>query len=108
MNDLKQDIKELIIQSLNLGDMTPESIVDDAPLFQDDIELDRLRRVVAEDLEAALRELTEEARSIVLFDLEGFTETEVADMIGCAVGTVKSRLARARALLRRKLKDYVR
>jgi RNA polymerase sigma-70 factor (ECF subfamily) len=86
----------------------PLDIADGAPLFQDDIELDRLRRVVAEDLEAALRELTEEARSIVLFDLEGFTETEVADMIGCAVGTEQSRLARARALLRRKLKDYVR
>ncbi len=34
MNDLKRDIKELIISSLNLSDVTPEHIVDDAPLFQ--------------------------------------------------------------------------
>ena len=42
MNDLKKDIKELIIQSLNLGDVTPESIVDDAPLFQEGLGLDSI------------------------------------------------------------------
>ena len=42
MNDLKKGIKELIIQSLNLGDVTPESIVDDAPLFQDGLGLDSI------------------------------------------------------------------
>jgi len=105
-------VRNTYIDLHHRGAARPESeapdVADDAPLFQDDIELDRLRRAVAEDIEAALRELTEEARSIILFDLEGFTETEVAALMDCAVGTVKSRLARARALLRRKLKGYVR
>jgi RNA polymerase sigma-70 factor, ECF subfamily len=78
----------------------------DADLLRDDIEINQLRNVVASEIEAALMTLTEEARTVILLDLEGMTEVEVADVLGCAVGTVKSRLSRARVMLRRRLKDY--
>ena len=42
LNTYKQDIKELIITSLNLADVTPEQIVDDAPLFQEGLGLDSI------------------------------------------------------------------
>ncbi len=42
MNDLKKDIKELIIASLNLGEMSPDEIVDDAPLFSEGLGLDSI------------------------------------------------------------------
>jgi RNA polymerase sigma-70 factor (ECF subfamily) len=71
-------------------------------------QLAQLRRVTGAEIEAALFGLSDEARAIVLLDIEGFTETEMADILGCALGTVKSRLSRARAALREKLKDYAR
>jgi RNA polymerase sigma-70 factor, ECF subfamily len=81
---------------------------EDAELLRDDMELERLRRVVGEEIDAALAALADESRTIVLLDVEGFNETEIADVIGCPVGTVKSRLSRARLLLRQRLKDYAR
>ncbi len=69
---------------------------------------DQLRRVLSSELETALRSLSDEARTVILLDLDGLTEGETATVIGCAVGTVKSRLNRARAALRAKLADYAR
>ena len=42
MEKLKQEIKELIITSLNLEDVTPQSIDDGAPLFQTGLGLDSI------------------------------------------------------------------
>jgi RNA polymerase sigma-70 factor (ECF subfamily) len=73
---------------------------------RDSVEIDRLRKAAAEDIERALLSLTEDARTVILLDLEGLTESESAEVLGCAVGTVKSRLARARAVLRQTLRDW--
>ncbi|MCI0370369.1 MAG: RNA polymerase subunit sigma-24 [candidate division NC10 bacterium] len=59
------------------------------------------------DLDAALHRLPEEFRTAVLLaDLLGYSMAEVAQIQGCPVGTVKSRLFRARGMLREMLKDY--
>jgi RNA polymerase sigma-70 factor (ECF subfamily) len=41
--------------------------------------------------------------AVVLFEYEGFTLEEIAAVVGAEVGTVKSRLHRAREKLRRRL-----
>jgi RNA polymerase sigma-70 factor (ECF subfamily) len=52
------------------------------------------------DIQAALATLPPEQRAaLVLVDMEGVPVTDVAEMLGCAVGTIKSRCARARAKL---------
>jgi RNA polymerase sigma-70 factor (ECF subfamily) len=65
----------------------------------------QIRQLVGRDLERALMSLPDEARVAVLLDLEGFSEAEMAELMGCAAGTVKSRLFRARAALRERLGD---
>lgn len=56
-------------------------------------------------IRAALRELTPHHREvIVLRDIEGFSYEEIATIVGCPVGTVKSRLYHARAQLAKKLR----
>ena len=73
---------------------------------RDSVEIDCLRKAAAEDIERAVLSLSEDARTVILLDLEGLTESESAEVLGCAVGTVKSRLSRARATLRETLRDW--
>lgn len=42
MSDLKQKVKEMIIQRLKLEDMTPDQIEDEAPLFGEGLGLDSI------------------------------------------------------------------
>ncbi len=55
------------------------------------------KRFLREKVEAAVKELPEHHRIVfVLRELEGKTYEEIADITGCNLGTVKSRLNRAR------------
>jgi len=56
---------------------------------------------------AALASLSPEYRQVVLLaDVDGFSYKEIASIMGTPIGTVMSRLNRARSALRRKLTDY--
>lgn len=73
------------------------------------VERDAIRAGLREDLDAALRALPEEYRSaVLLFDLYGFSLKETAEILAVPDGTVKSRLARGRQMLRGRLQAYSR
>lgn len=58
---------------------------------------------------AALGALSEEHRAVlVLREIEGYSYEEVSQMLGCSLGTVKSRLSRAREAMRRRITDLAR
>ena len=66
-----------------------------------------LGRALDEPLEKALHALTEELRlCATLVDMEEFTYAEAAAILNIPVGTVRSRLWRARHLLHELLRDY--
>lgn len=59
------------------------------------------------DVLAALRQLSDDQRAaLVLVDMEGYSVEEAAGILGCAVGTVKSRCSRGRARLVPLLTSY--
>ena len=63
----------------------------------------------SEDIEGALKRLPQKFRTaILLVDVEEFSYEEAAAAMNCAVGTVRSRLHRARKLLYLALIEYAR
>jgi RNA polymerase sigma-70 factor, ECF subfamily len=63
----------------------------------------------SDEVKAALESLPEYFRSVALLaDMEGFSYQEIADMLDVPIGTVRSRLSRARGMLQKKLMDYAR
>ena len=72
-------------------------------------EAEFLQTELKDKLKEALDSLSEEsATPIVLVDIGGFSYAEVAEITSCPIGTVRSRLFRARAVLAGKLREYVR
>jgi RNA polymerase sigma-70 factor (ECF subfamily) len=60
-------------------------------------------------LVAALQDLPERLRAVVvLHDVHGYSYEEIASVVRCPIGTVRSRLFHARQRLRRKLTGYFR
>lgn len=76
-------------------------------LWWDDPEERFFDRLLQEDLERAVEELPEVYRSaLVLADVHGFSYAEVSEALEVPVGTVRSRLARARSRLQEALWEH--
>jgi RNA polymerase sigma-70 factor (ECF subfamily) len=66
-----------------------------------------MRQELAVAIQAAISQLPPDQRTaLVLSDVEGMDYQEIADATGAALGTVKSRLSRARAKVRDLLMEH--
>lgn len=72
-----------------------------------DLRVEALRDMIGDEVSTALNALAVDFRTvIILCDLEGFTYEEMAKILDIPIGTVRSRLHRARNLLKQKLQIY--
>ena len=72
-----------------------------------DLRLETTKDMIGDEISNALNSLAIDFRTvIILCDLEGFTYEEMAKILDIPIGTVRSRLHRARNLLREKLGAY--
>jgi RNA polymerase sigma-70 factor (ECF subfamily) len=88
-------------------------------LLDRNVEAERSRRLdpeqqlmaasLAQAVQAAVDELPQEWQAVVLLSfVEEFSYREIADMLGCPIGTFMSRLYRARQFLRQRLERSLR
>ena len=62
---------------------------------------------VGSEIEDALAKVPEDFRmAVILSDIEGLSYQEIADATNVPIGTVRSRLARGRSMLRKALESY--
>ncbi len=67
------------------------------------------QKELADTLQRAMKHLPKKHRLVFsLREIEEFSYSEIAEIMGCSTGTVKSRLFYARAKLQRYLKSYLR
>lgn len=63
-------------------------------------------KLMGDEVTLALNALSPAFRTVVLLDLEDFTYEEIAAILEIPIGTVRSRLHRARNVLAEKLREY--
>lgn len=72
-----------------------------------DLRDDIFEQTMGDEVSMALKMLPEEFKTVILLcDIDGFSYEEIAKILELPIGTVRSRLFRARNMLKEKLKTY--
>jgi RNA polymerase sigma-70 factor (ECF subfamily) len=98
-NTTLDEYKRAVRRYESTHEVIPEQMVHTTEPKAEQQELQTLMRVLIDDLSDKLRE------PLVLYDLEGYSYEEVAAILELNLGTVKSRLNRARLALRERIVD---
>ena len=74
----------------------------------EDSDISALDQLAEKDIIAIIQELSPGYRTVFnLYVVEGYSHREIGDMLGISEGTSKSQLARAKALLQKKISQYL-
>jgi RNA polymerase sigma-70 factor (ECF subfamily) len=80
---------------------------DAEPAFQADLKAESVNEMMGDEITSAIQSLPVDFRMIIILcDLEEFSYEEMGKILNIPVGTVRSRLHRARAVLKEKLSEY--
>ncbi len=93
----------------HFDDLTPDDYDDEPPIPADSITPEEAAQdaELSRAIQACIQALKDDQRvTLVMSDVEGFSYQEIADAVGVQLGTVKSRLSRARAALRGCLQGF--
>jgi RNA polymerase sigma-70 factor (ECF subfamily) len=75
--------------------------------IENNLDKDFYNDLFDDELTEAIDQLPTKMREVFLLcDLEGYSYEETADLVGCPIGTIRSRLHRARHMLQEILFDY--
>jgi len=72
-----------------------------------DLRDDLFKNMIGDEVSNALNSLPVDYKTVILLcDIEGFSYEEIAKIVDIPIGTVRSRLHRARHILKEKLEEY--
>jgi len=94
---------EGLLEELELAEENADLLLDEAISPEEIV----MAQVMDDEVAKALEQLPDNFREIVILcDIEGLSYAEAAEALGIPIGTVRSRLSRARETLRSLLWDY--
>ena len=91
---------------LDMEDITRVQDNSSSNVTKSDLSEEMFQDSFNDEIYNALQTLTHDARAVILLDLEDFSYEEMAEMLEIQLGTVRSRLSRARKKLAIALQDY--
>ena len=105
---VSQKRKQRAVVSIDAArEQSGDEPIDRHPAARPEHALETNERQIA--VRAALAELAEEFRTaLILKEMEDLSYEEISEIVGCPIGTVRSRIHRARAELRVKLQGLLR